>query len=116
MHHRKLGLWMQLGGHCDGDPDILQVAIKEAQEESGIVAIAPVCSEILDLDIHEIPACAGEPAHLHYDVRFLLQAQEEVEAVQNHESLSLKWFDGVSEPLPTSEPTVLRLFEKWQAL
>src|SRR3979490_420970 len=48
-HHKKLNRWLQLGGHCDGDPDVIAVAIKEAQEESGIKEIVPVSRSIFDL-------------------------------------------------------------------
>src|SRR5579871_4499535 len=72
MHHKKLGIWVQPGGHCDGNPDVLSVALKEAQEESGIQAIEPLSLSIFDIDIHAIPAIKTEPAHYHYDIRFLL--------------------------------------------
>ena len=39
-HHRKLGRWLQLGGHADGDADLAQVALREAEEESGLVDLA----------------------------------------------------------------------------
>ena len=55
MHHTKLDKWFQLGGHCDGDPDVINVAIKEASEESGIKNIKPLSLEIFDIDIHLIP-------------------------------------------------------------
>ncbi|WP_341749260.1 NUDIX hydrolase [Candidatus Tisiphia endosymbiont of Sialis lutaria] len=55
MHHRKLGKWLQPGGHCDGNNDLLAVAIKEAQEESGILDIEPVSKQIYDIDVHFIP-------------------------------------------------------------
>ena len=54
MHHTKLDKWFQLGGHCDGNPNVLEVAIKEAQEESGIINIEPVSQDIFDIDIHQI--------------------------------------------------------------
>src|SRR5436309_1471060 len=41
-HHKKLNLWLQLGGHCDGESDVLAVALREAQEESGITDIIPL--------------------------------------------------------------------------
>src|SRR5687768_7207233 len=69
MHHRKLNMWVQLGGHCDGNADALAVAIKEAQEESGIMDIKPVMSEIFDIDVHVIPENKKEKAHYHYDIR-----------------------------------------------
>ena len=73
-HHRKLGSWFQLGGHSDGDPDTLRVALREATEESGIEGIVPVSQEIFDIDVHEIPANSREPTHLHFDVRFFCDA------------------------------------------
>ena len=55
-HHRKLGIWLQLGGHADGDSDVLSVAMTEAVEESGLTSLEIVCDEIFDLDVHGIPA------------------------------------------------------------
>lgn len=77
--HHKLQKWLQPGGHADGDPNLLQVAIREAEEESGISGIVPITPAIFDLDIHLIPARPerDEPEHLHYDVRYLLQAPHE---------------------------------------
>ena len=54
-HHRKLDEWFQTGGHCDGDSDVLTVALKEAQEETGLSDIQILNSDIFDIDIHEIP-------------------------------------------------------------
>lgn len=112
MHHAKLNRWFQLGGHCDGQADVMAVAIKEAQEESGIKHIAPVTSTIFDIDIHLIPANSREQEHYHYDVRFLLQITSDEDVVQNSESKELRWF-GKDEPLPTDNPSVTRMFRKW---
>jgi len=112
MHHAKLDMWVQLGGHCDGESDVLQVAIKEAQEESGIMAIEAVSSEIFDIDIHLIPTNKKEAAHYHYDVRFLLHVVSDEEVIQNNESKALQWFDVIGATLPTKERSVVRLFEK----
>src|SRR6056297_1200916 len=68
-HHRKLDAWLQLGGHSDGDPDTAAVARREAEEESGL-AVELVSRDILDVDVHEIPARKSDPAHFHFDVRF----------------------------------------------
>ena len=73
-HHKKLNIWVQLGGHADGESDIAQVAMREAHEESGFDDLRLVTPEIFDIDIHGIPARGVEPAHWHYDCRFLLQA------------------------------------------
>jgi 8-oxo-dGTP pyrophosphatase MutT (NUDIX family) len=116
MHHAKLNLWVQLGGHCDGESDVLAVAIKEAQEESGIEHIKPVSTEIFDLDVHFIPARKHEPEHYHYDIRFLLQVTSDETVVQNHESCDIRWFGKDRATLPTDSPSVVRMFEKWIAL
>lgn len=71
--HRKLDKWVQPGGHADGDPDLLAVARREAFEETGLETRA-VFLGVFDLDIHTIPASPHVPAHLHYDMRFLLEA------------------------------------------
>lgn len=114
-HHRKLGRWLQLGGHSDGDPFTLGVALREAQEESGIMDVTVVTDEIFDLDVHEIPGNAREPAHIHYDVRFLLRA-ERTDFVVSEESSELAWVPREALPSYTSEPTMLRMWEKWNQL
>jgi len=113
LHHKKLDNWFQLGGHCDGDHDVLRVAIKEAQEESGIIDISPVHTNIFDIDIHKIPANKTEPEHDHYDIRFLLHVTSNANFVQNHESKELRWITKHLDSLPTHNPSVLRMFHKW---
>lgn len=113
MHHSKLDQWFQLGGHCDGDSDVLGVAIKEAREESGIASIQPVSADIFDIDIHEIPPSKSTPAHLHYDVRFLLHVTDTQHVVQNHESKELRWISQDIHTLPPVNSSVLRMFTKW---
>lgn len=90
-HHRKLDRWLQLGGHADGDADILRVAWREATEESGLEGVRPVSENIYDVDIHAIPATAREPAHVHYDVRFLFEADRHAPLVVSSESKDLAW-------------------------
>lgn len=91
-HHRKLGRWLQLGGHADGDEDLARVALREAEEESGLRGLR-VEPEIFDLDRHWIPQRREVPGHWHYDVRFVVHAEgSEVFAV-SQESLDLAWRD-----------------------
>ena len=110
-HHRKLGRWLQPGGHSDGDADSLAVALREAREESGLDLVAQAARPI-DIDIHEIPARGSEPAHLHYDLRYALQARSDAFTV-SAESHDLAWvaFDGLETF--TTEESVLRMRRKW---
>lgn len=113
LHHAKLDNWFQLGGHCDGNPDVLAVSIKEAQEESGIQDIVPINTNIFDIDIHLIPENKKEEAHYHYDVRFLLQVKGLEHIVQNSESKELRWIGKNRADLPTQSRSVVRMFDKW---
>ncbi|MCK9543288.1 MAG: NUDIX hydrolase [Novosphingobium sp.] len=113
LHHNKLNRWFQLGGHCDGNSDVLAVSIKEAQEESGILGIAPVCNEIFDIDIHLIPENPKEKAHYHYDIRFLLHVTSDEEIIKNHESKELRWISKDINDLPEKSDSLIRMFTKW---
>jgi 8-oxo-dGTP pyrophosphatase MutT (NUDIX family) len=119
-HHRKLGRWLQLGGHADGDPDALRVALREAREESGLRELEPVRSgaELLpiDVDVHLIPATPGEPAHLHHDIRYLLIAAPGQELLQSDESLDLRWFPIDSDAPLAGEASLLRMARRAREL
>lgn len=114
-HHRKLGRWLQLGGHADGDHDLARVALREAEEESGLVDLR-VEPAIFDLDAHEIPARGDEPAHWHYDVRFVVHAQGSETFAVSEESLALAW-----KPVrdiavdPHADASLRRMADKWLA-
>lgn len=111
-HHRKLNRWLQPGGHADGDTDVAGVALKEAMEESGLSNIRFVGQDILDVDIHEIPARGDEPAHYHYDCRFLLQAVDSDDFIVSEESHDLAWVPMSRIRDYTDEESILRMIEK----
>lgn len=90
-HHRKLDKWLQLGGHADGDGDLLAVAEREAREESGLTSVRAVSAEIFDVDRHWIPERMGEPGHYHYDLRFMLVADLHEPLAVSSESKDLAW-------------------------
>jgi 8-oxo-dGTP pyrophosphatase MutT (NUDIX family) len=115
-HHKKLDRWLQLGGHADGEPDILAVAYREAREESGIEAIRVVSEAIFDLDIHPIPAHKKEPAHYHYDVRFALQVYDSCAFTVSAESKNLAWIEVDELPHLVTDESILRMQRKWQAM
>lgn len=90
-HHRKLQRWLQLGGHADGDRDLGRVALREAQEESGLEGLLLDAAEIFDLDRHWIPERGAVPGHWHYDVRYVVVAGVSEAFVVSAESLALAW-------------------------
>jgi len=128
VHHRKLNRWLQPGGHADGQNDIAAVALREAQEESGLQhleiqyrdeipyndrALVP-----LDIDVHQIPARLDaeknvlEDAHEHHDIRFLVLAAAGQQLVLSEESHDLRWFSRQELLNITDEESVLRLMRK----
>jgi len=115
MHHRKLDKWLQLGGHADGNPNLKKVALKEAQEESGLMEFEFSSDAIFDLDIHLIPARQNEPEHFHYDIRYHLMADDSVPIIKNHESFDLEWIPLNQVHKFTTEESILRMVEKSQS-
>lgn len=90
MLHTKLGMWLQPGGHADGEGHLAAVALREAGEETGIDGLELLTPPV-DVDVHAIPERPGEPAHLHLDVRFVVRAPDSAVVVGNHESQELRW-------------------------
>ena len=128
-HHRKLNLWLQLGGHADGNPELDHVAMTEAREESGLSNFsflnyekvlfstdAKVHPLPFDLDCHKIPAHKNEPAHLHFDVRYVLVASDEEVPVVSEESHDVRWFTLEDARKLTSELSMHRQFDKVEAI
>jgi 8-oxo-dGTP pyrophosphatase MutT (NUDIX family) len=112
-HHKKLGLWLQLGGHADGDHDLARVALREAEEESGLTDLV-VDPAIFDLDRHWIPERKGEPGHWHYDVRFVVRARGSEEFAVSEESHALAW-RSIAELASdeSADASVRRMAAKW---
>jgi len=112
-HHKKLGKWIQLGGHADGESDLLKVALREATEESGIQQFKVLSKKIFDLDIHEIPQINSELRHLHYDVRFLIEADPTGEAVIiSDESHDVTWIPLADVTKLNPEVSIARMIKK----
>ena len=110
-HHKKLGRWLQLGGHCDGDANLPGVALRECIEESGIAGLA-IDPLAIDLDVHVIPARKDEPEHLHLDTRFVVHAPADAREVLSDESLALRWFRPDELATIPTDDSVRRLFER----
>ncbi len=123
--HAKLGKWLQLGGHADGDSDLSRVALTECREESGysqvefldygqrMFSLEGNIPLPFDWDIHLIPARKDEPEHLHYDVRFLVVTnQPEKDLVISAESKDLRWIGLDEASKLTQEESMQRQFAK----
>jgi len=111
--HRRLGQWMQLGGHCEpGDATLAAAALREATEESGIAGLAGD-PEPIDVDVHEVRCGAGDgsPAgpSVHYDVRYLFRCPAGTVEQISDESAALAWFRPDALPSPLASGTARQI-------
>lgn len=109
--HRKLRMWLQMGGHCEpGDGTLAAAALREATEESGITGLTLLPGGPLALDRHPIPA----PCHWHLDVQYAALAPSGAAERISDESLDLRWF-AYDEVAGVADSSVVRLLERTRA-
>lgn len=110
--HKKLGIWVQPGGHIEAADSTLEAAARrEVAEEVGLTLQADSAATIFDLDIHTIPARKDEPAHEHFDVRFCFQAPTR-DFVSSDEVAGARWAELAKIDQLTSDESVLRAVRK----
>ena len=118
IHHRKLGRWLQPGGHTEeSDGSVFDTALREAREETGIAQFeAPLERAIFDVDVHPIPARPREPAHFHFDVRFLLTSLETLHAAAAEDpSRPMRWMTCEETRSRGFDASLIRALEKARA-
>lgn len=91
--HKKLGRWLQLGGHVDEGESVIEGATREAFEESGLKSIKLLSSEIYDIDIHLIPKNDKHESHYHFDIRYIFEGDDLEPLNISQESSDLKWLE-----------------------
>ncbi|OKI69377.1 NUDIX hydrolase [Streptomyces sp. MJM1172] len=106
--HKKLGIWLQMGGHCEpGDSTLAGAALREAVEESGIASgLSLLPGGPVRLDRHPIPA----PCNWHLDVQYAALAPADAVAEISEESLDLRWFP-YETVAAVADTSVVRLLE-----
>jgi 8-oxo-dGTP pyrophosphatase MutT (NUDIX family) len=111
VHHAKLNKWVQPGGHAEGEENILNVALREAEQETGLKTFKS-SGKIFDIDIHLIPERKDFSEHFHYDIRFLVEADDQEQIIVSEESHDVQWVDLNELKKFTNERSVLRMKEK----
>ncbi len=110
--HAKLGRWLQPGGHVDpGDTDLLAAARREACEEAGLEGLDAELRGPFDLDVHAIPPLRGEPAHAHFDVRFLFRSRSRAARAAS-DAKAARWVPLDELTAQLSDPSVMRAVHK----
>lgn len=115
-YHNIYDSWAWLGGHADGEEDLLAVALREANEESGIRAV-PVSRDIFSLEIlHVAPHVKRGKfvcAHLHLNATYLLEADDQAPIrCKPDENSAVRWLDTAEVLAAVSEPAMLPVYRK----
>ena len=121
IYHNIYHSWAWTGGHADGDRDLLAVAKREAMEETGVTEIRAISEDIFSLEILTVDGHEKRgvyvPSHLHLNVSYLLEAdEEEVLRIKPDENSGVRWFTPEGAIEASSEPWFReRIYKKLNA-
>lgn len=121
IYHNIYHSWAWMGGHADGDRDLLAVAKREAMEETGVTEIRTISEDIFSLEILTVDGHEKRgvyvPSHLHLNVSYLLEAdEEEVLRIKPDENSGVRWFFLEEALAASSEPWMIeRVYKKLNA-
>ncbi|MDR3599578.1 MAG: NUDIX hydrolase [Desulfosporosinus sp.] len=120
IHHNIYNSWSWIGGHADGEKDLLAVAMKELKEETGVKNIHPVCSDIFALDVlavlGHIKRGVYVSPHLHLSVAYLIEVDEnDILVVKEDENSGVKWIPMDQICVYSTEPHMCKVYEKLRA-
>lgn len=117
IHHNIYNAWGWTGGHVDGDRDLLEVAVKEAMEETGLSRITTLTDEMITLDIISVPAHIKKGkyvgVHLHLNTTYVLIADEDEDlTVKIDENSGVKWISLEDMEKEVNEPEMIPIYKK----
>ncbi len=117
IHHNIYDAWGWTGGHADGDRDLLDVAIKEALEETGISRIETLTKEMITLDIIPVPAHIKRGkyvnVHLHLNTTYVFIAEEDENlTIKEDENSGVKWIPIEDLEREVNEPEMIPIYKK----
>ena len=109
VYHNIYNSWSWLGGHADGETDLLSVAVREVKEKAGISNVRPVSDEIFSLESLTVDGHVKKgkyvSSHLHFNITYFLEADpEEAVSIKADENSGVAWFSPEEALERSTEP------------